>query len=717
MKVRLGLFLIILINLFLTQFCFAQKQYVNMGASVIKVDGQYVLAVSFKNKKGWHTYWKNPGDAGLAISLDITSDNEQMNLKEFPWPTPKRYIEQGNMWAYGYSGSYALFYKLPSSLKNANIGISGKWLVCAEICIPGSKDLELKITDYTGEANPQMSTSQLITSFKMLPRSSQDNSIQFYLTQVEQNKLVLHYIIEDVNLAHIRKDKNLITPYEQAPFSFMHEKLFIDKKKNILYGEMLIDWDGAYEDPEVILPKDGRFLTPYRLQFLLNYSEDGISKIITHEFENFSLIGSKTPLDLISDLEEWLPGNQEKIANKPTKSIWLYILFGFLGGVILNLMPCILPVITLKLFGFIVHSDEPKSAILKHNLAYTFGVLASFMFLAVTVIFLQKSGQNIGWGFQLQSPSFVFIMLLFIFILALNLMGMFEFITPGGKTIGNMEMKKSLAGDVMNGVLATILSTPCSAPFLGTALGFAFTTSAMSIIIIFLSIGIGLSFPFILTAFFPALVKLLPKPGAWMEKLKKFLGLSLLLTVVWLYDVFSSLTDMSISGIYINTALAAIFFVFYLRKNITKNKLVTFLFTLLPIFLLIQVQQLGGFKVARTGSGANQAQSQWKSWTKEKMVAADQIVFVNFTASWCLTCKVNKKVFLDTPEFKKFVKENNILLLEGDWTKRDKHISDFLSSYSIVGVPAYFLKDHTGRIISLGETISLTKLKKHLGQN
>ena len=241
-------------------------------------------------------------------------------------------------------------------------------------------------------------------------------------------------------------------------------------------------------------------------------------------------------------------------------------------------MPCVLPVISLKLFGLIIHSNETKKQILKHNLSYTAGVLASFLILGAAVVILKASGDQIGWGFQLQSPLFVLTMMIILLVMALNMLGLFEFVTPGGKHLGNAEIKKGMGGDFINGVLATILSTPCSAPFLGTALTFAFTTSYLNIFLIFIAVGIGLSFPFLLTGFFPALIKFLPKPGLWMENLKRLLGLSLILTAIWLYDVFFAILSHEALGLYINTLFALIIFAFYFRKHMSKNRLFNAIF-------------------------------------------------------------------------------------------------------------------------------------------
>ena len=225
-------------------------------------------------------------------------------------------------------------------------------------------------------------------------------------------------------------------------------------------------------------------------------------------------------------------------------------------------MPCVFPVISLKLFSLLKQKSMDRASILKHNAIYSSGILFSFLILSLIVFLLKTSGEQIGWGFHLQSATFVAIMIIVLFVLSLNLFGLFEIKTPGGKLIGNIETDQSYKGDFISGILATILSTPCSAPFLGVALTFAFTSPFLYTLIIFLSVGLGLSFPFLLVGVMPVLLKALPKPGAWMEQFKKVLGLSLLLTGLWLFDVFQNIISHFMSSTLLILTLILVFFSF-----------------------------------------------------------------------------------------------------------------------------------------------------------
>jgi thiol:disulfide interchange protein DsbD len=373
-------------------------------------------------------------------------------------------------------------------------------------------------------------------------------------------------------------------------------------------------------------------------------------------------------------------------------------------------MPCVLPVISLKLFGLIRHRDIPRARLISHNLSYTAGVLSTFMAFAGVVSVLKYSGEEIGWGFQLQSPAFILIMMLILFILALNLFGLFEFVTPGGSKLGSAQVDEGLVGDFFGGVLTTVLSTPCSAPFLGTALTFAFTTSNFTIFLMFFAIGSGLAFPFLVTAFFPATLKFLPRPGAWMEKLKYFLGLSLVLTVIWLYDVFVSLVHFDILSWRLNLLFALWFFAFFFAQKIMRHRVAQVVVFAIPLVLTVMAIQ--HLELRPTTQAMVTRETKWVPWTEDKMKTESKPVFVDFTAEWCLTCKVNKKLVLETDGFEELKSKYGFVSMRADWTKRDDNITEFLRMHGAVGVPVYFIyKD--GQLHNLGETVSLSKIEKY----
>lgn len=717
----LKILLLQIVTIFSLSALSAQK-YVKMSATAIEIDNKNIIAVTLDNEKKWHTYWKNPGDAGLPVKIFFTLDNKEIKLIELEWPMPKRYIEQGEILAYGYSGSNTFFFEISKNnyemILEKSLVVKGQWLVCKDICIPGEDETKLVFNSKLPirSSNETMNSKSLTERFRELPKES-DFPKDLDLTLVKGDKpntLALQYSYTNVDLDNFDKDLNLLTPFLKTPFDFKREKLVYDKETNSLFGRIQILWDGEYEEPAMVLPANGVFKKPMAMKFLFHSGGKKDSKVISRQFSSFSLDGYKQ-----HDLFLSSRSLESTVSNEKDKSgLLFYILFAFLGGLILNLMPCVLPVISLKLFGLISHQNESNRRVLKHNLFYSLGVWVTFMALGVVVILLKLSGEQIGWGFQLQSPIFVFIMLLVIFIMSLNLFGLFEFRTPGGKRLGGAKLKDGFTSDFFNGVLATILATPCSAPFLGVALTFAFTTNNFNIFLIFTSIAIGLAFPFILTGIFPKLIAFLPKPGNWMIKLKYFLGLTMLLTFAWLYDVLFALIDSSLYGISLHLFFVTLFFAYFLRRHITKRFVWSFIFFALPLAIFVSLYTNEGFKVSeqiydiKAGSTLD-----WKQWSNENLLISKnnkKWVFIDFTATWCLTCKVNKKLVLETDSFAKLVKSKNMDLLVGDWTKRDEKITKFLRSYDIVGVPAYFLQSPSGKIIHLGETISIQKIEDNI---
>lgn len=716
---------------FLALSAFAQEKRVDMSARAFEHQGKNLLAISLLNEKKWHTYWKNPGDAGLPVKFTFTSGSETLEPKEFEWQPPKKYLEAGDILTYGYEGLNHFFFELSpgeiSKAANQGLEIHGGWLVCKDICIPGEDKLTLRLSqDGSGQAGdkPQVKIEELKSAFESLPTEGPPPAnLEIFLTKVEgEDKLLVQYTLKNVDINKFSKEANLLTPFQASPLDYKREKLYFDEKNSTLYGELAADWDGEYEEPERPLPADGVFKEPLKTKFLFYPYKDSRALVVNKTFEQFSVGGQKAFDEFVKGLIPLnVDGDQAgdtaaKITSTHTLA-WI-LLFAFVGGLILNLMPCVLPVISLKLFGLIVHSNEAKSKILKHNLAYTAGIIATFWTLAAAVLALKASGEQIGWGFQLQSPVFVFIMMAVMFILALNMMGLFEFVTPGGNRLGNVQMKKGFSADFVNGVLATILSTPCSAPFLGTALTFAFTTSDFNIFLTLTFVGIGLASPFILTGIFPKLVSFLPRPGMWMEQLKKVLGLTLLLTFVWLYDILSAQVDYNFAGIYINAIFLMLFFAFYFRKSISKNLPLNIIFFLIPAALTLSMFQSRALEPS-AGIGSEKAGPShglpWQPWSRDAMQELKgEWVFMDFTADWCLTCKVNEKLVLNTDKFSNLVKEKNVKLLLADWTRRDDNITSFLRERGIVGVPAYFIQKPNGEIISLGEVISVDKIDKNL---
>lgn len=698
----------IFLLLLLSSVAFAAEEH----ATVSLQRWENKIVVTIDHEEGWHTYWKNPGDAGIPESFKFLKGTVPVELKAYEWPVPKRYIEAGDILTIGYAGTKHFFFDGEKADLTAQVGM----LICKDLCIPNEARITLgKDQNFASNRSAKpFSADELKKAFENLPAESVvPSNFEYYLTRKkDENLLTLHYSLKGLKKPNLPQELPLLTGFPHAPWGLKREKLFF--KDGTLYGKTEIEWDGEYQEPPVNLPADGNFFRPYELRFLLNAPADNQVKVINLKIKDFS-VATPTLDDFYKTLTP--VENAKPIAVVSTengKSYLEYLLFAFLGGLILNLMPCVLPVISLKLFGLMKHRNYTQRQLFTHNLSYTLGVVSTFMVLALVVAGLKATGEEIGWGFQLQSPAFILVMMLILFIMSLNLFGLFEFVIPGGSRLGRAKTEDGFVGDFFSGALITILSTPCSAPFLGTALTFAFTTSYATIFIMFLFIGLGLAFPFMMTAIFPGALHFFPRPGAWMEKLKYFLGLSLLATVVWLYDVFVSLVDFEKVSWRLNLLFALWFFAFFFMRKISRHRPTQFLVFILPFALTgVALQNL------ELKPTANQAvmkkESDWKPWSEA--ATQDELgktVFMDFTAEWCLTCKVNKKLVLETDAFKQMSKERGLILMRADWTKRDDNITQFLKKHGSVGVPAYFIQRTDGKIISLGETISIGKIESHL---
>jgi thiol:disulfide interchange protein DsbD len=677
--------------------------------SLQRFDNKIVATID--HDKGWHTYWKNPGDSGLPSAFKFSKDGKPLTPKAFEWPAPDRHIEEGDILTIGYVDRQHFFFEnIPGDFK-----IRMEVLICKDVCIPGEADLFIKGNeDFKSSRNiSKYSESDLRKAFEALPLDAPTPpELEYYLTRVkDKNLLTLHYSLKGVKNPKLPHELLFLTPFPRPPFGYKRETLYV--QNDVLYGKTEIEWDGEYQEPAIDLPTNGSFAQPYELKFLYNAPGSHDVNIVTLKIKDFS---NATPsLDEFYKKLQPYDGQGKTAALESTEdqNIFKFLLFAFLGGLILNLMPCVLPVISLKLFGLIKHKDYSQKRLLAHNISYTFGVVSTFLILALIIAGLKATGEEVGWGFQLQSPAFILIMMMVLFVMSLNMFGLFEFNTPFGNKIGGTKTEESFLGDFLGGVLTTILSTPCSAPFLGTALTFAFTTSYLMIFVMFTFIGLGLAFPFMLTAFFPRTLSFLPKPGMWMEKLKYFLGLSLLVTVIWLYDVFVNLVDFDFMSMKLNVLFALWFFAFFFAQKISKNRFLKAFFIVLP--LILTGITIDGLEVKKTVDIAETQGSPFKPWSEEGMAQEKgKFIFVDFTAAWCLTCKVNKKLVIETKGFEELQKKHDLVLMRADWTRRDNNITQFLKRFNIFGVPAYFIQKPDGSVVSLGETITLHKIEKHI---
>jgi thiol:disulfide interchange protein DsbD len=374
------------------------------------------------------------------------------------------------------------------------------------------------------------------------------------------------------------------------------------------------------------------------------------------------------------------------------------LLFAFVGGLILNLMPCVLPVLSLKVLGFVKQAGDDKQRAATHGLAFTAGVLLSFWALLGVLLALRAGGQQIGWGFQLQSPGFVVCLSFLFMLLALNLFGVFE-VGSSLVAAGNLAAgREGLAHSFWNGALATLVATPCTAPFMGSALGYGLSQPALVSFAVFTALALGMAAPYLLLATSPRLLRFVPKPGPWMEGFKQLMGFFLLATAIALVWLFGRQAGPDGMGMLLGGLLFAGLGAWVFGRpsaspagSVLRTALAA---TLVAVGLGVSLTAGGARASAPQAAAAHAEDGNWERWSQarvDELRAQGRPVFVDFTADWCLTCQVNAKVALDTQAVSERFKEYGVVQLKADWTLRDDDITRALASYGRQGVPVYVL--------------------------
>lgn len=628
---------------------------VELAADSVSVSpgGTFRAGVLFKIEPGWHIYWTNPGDSGLAPEIKWQLP-EGWKAGTTRWPYPKKII-QGPLTSYGYEGQVLLMSSFEAAARTedeALIKAEVHWLACKVDCIPGKAELSLNLK--TGEAVLDSSRARLFAE-------TQSNFPVYTQRKIE---------------SYISGEKLRVRIPAAADDGFSEIYFFPQHPDLILHAapQVISIMPGIYE-LEVPLsanyPKDLK-----NLRGVL-FSEDGWR-------------GRGSEKAIWIDVP--IAAAPAAVNSAAPMGLLTAILFAFLGGLILNLMPCVLPVLSLKILSFIKEASENPGALFKHGLFFTAGVLLSFWFLAGLLLTFQAAGKHAGWGFQLQSPVFLAILTLLFFLFALNLLGLFEI---GTSLTGlRQENKKGLAGSFSSGVFAAVVATPCTAPFMGAALGFSLTQPPAVSILVFTALGLGMAAPYLLLCSQPGFLKFIPKPGAWMVRLKQVLALPLLATCVWLLWVLSlQLGNVILKPVLIGLTLAgegAWFLGKYQMSGKIKFRALAFGLLFCGIFLAVHSARVAEPQAAGERAGARLIA--WEKFSEgrlEELLNKKQAVFVDFTAAWCLTCQVNERVALEIPGTAEVFRSGKIAALKADWTSQDPEIAKSLARYGRNSIPLY----------------------------
>lgn len=641
----------------------------------IKLGQTFYLGLNFELEPHWHVYWKNPGASGLPVEISWELP-EGFEAGEIQWPAPER-IELSGLVNYGYEDAVTFIVPIqaPEDLKPDNkllFKADVFWLICKEACVPG--DAELSIELNVGNALVKSSDAPLFEAAR--ERLPQVNAPWTISARVDSEALV--FVVEPLGgqvvpdeLYFYAASEGIVDPSADQILSHTDEKS-VELKMPIAMeqlGQPLESFSG-------ILQSAGE---SWKVEVLVGSS----------------VVKNNSPMTTVGDQEGF-----ESFLLKLGLPGWLVL--AFVGGFILNLMPCVLPVLSLKVFSVMKHTGQSRVQALLHGIAYSLGVIASFLILAGVLIGLRTFGQQVGWGFQLQSPVFVAVLTVFMFLFSLNLMGVFEI---GAGLVGadsSVSKRHDLWGSLGMGTLAAVVGAPCIGPFLAPVSGIALQADAGTALLIFGFMGFGLASPFLLLSVFPGLANYLPKPGAWMESLRQFMGFLLMATVVFFVYVFGELRG---SGEIIRLLIALLITAFaawiYGRWSVpVKPKRTRRIARAVFLFLL-----MGSFVYAIS---ENRAET-WENWSTERVeeaLAEERPVFVDFTASWCLICQANKNTALRTETTKALFEEYDVLALEADWTRRDAGITKELERFGRSGVPLYLFYAPDGQVTVLPQNLT-----------
>ena len=620
---------------------------------------------------GWHTYWQFSGDSGAPPTIEWELP-PGFSAGPTQFPLPVAHLDEGDMLTYIYERQVMFLAEItpPPEFAGDQVALKAKlkWLVCEKTCIPGEGSAELTLPI---SREPKSANSEMFAPWRaLLPKS------------------------------------------EPPPFGVRWE---------MKPQQALLHLDNVEADAKVEF-----FPLPQGTEIIFGHPKTagtGTTRTITVPFEGTSANAAWRGVvarELAGKREGWLiatnapavaspsatpasaPGNgtspDATTAPAPSPQSLLSLLgFAFLGGLILNLMPCVLPVIALKIFGFVHQAGEAPERVFRLGLAFAAGVFAFFLGLAAIVSAFQLAGRGLSWGFQFQNPYILLVLIALVFIFALSLFGVFE-VTLGGDAATRLDAvarRDGAAGAFTQGLFTTLLGTSCTAPFLGPALGFAFAQPPHLVFLVFAVIAAGMALPYVLLTWKPAWMRFLPKPGAWMERLKQFMGFILMAVAVWLLGVLAESHGVAAAtgAIAFLLALGLACWIYGSFRGHAVSWLSIAVIVTAAWFVFIQ-GKVSAAPPASAQSAAQPGGIAWEPFTParlEEALRARQAVFIDFTANWCLNCKYNEKFVIDTEPVRALIAEKKVLMLKADWTNGDPLITEWLKKFNRIGVPVYVI--------------------------
>ncbi|MBC7842036.1 MAG: thioredoxin family protein [Gemmatimonadaceae bacterium] len=666
------------------------------------------VAVRLTLDPGWHTYWINPGDAGLPLTVKWTLP-PGVTAGPLQFPTP-HLAPQPPLMSYGYENEVLVLTELTlpaSAAVGSSLHIEGKadWLACAEVCLPATGPLSLDMPVSAGTPASTTSARTIADTRTRLPTVLAGWNTHAWSTPTGYTLALIrgqgaaptpfvapYFFVDSADVLEHAEAQQVTQAGDTLVLSLPRAK-FGTGIAGTLAGVMLVDID-APTPHGFSVRASTRLAVPAQLKArataLLagSHAAGGVTAVAATAPAALALVDPTADMTLIAAM-----------------------LFAFLGGLILNLMPCVFPVLSVKVLALLEHGGATNAARgRKHGLAFGVGVVLSFWILAGALMVLRAGGESLGWGFQLQSPAVVATLALLMFALGLNLSGVFE-IGLSLTRLGAAGSGGSYRDSLLTGGLAVLVAAPCTAPFMGAALGYALVQPAFIGMLVFTSLAIGLALPFVVLASMPQLLRFLPRPGPWLETLKQLFAFPLYATVVWLLWVYGLQVGVDALAVLLLSMIVLALGAWMWARGVRFDRRSTRLVAAGLMVFAVGVAALGGRTPQAGASGATARYAaagvgNWEPYSAQRVTelrAEGRPIFIDFTAAWCLSCQVNERVALRTDAVRDAFERGNVALLRADWTSRDSSITNVLASFGRSGVPLYVLypagKNSAGTIL------------------
>ena len=654
------------------------------------------VGLQLAHQPEWHTYWKNSGDSGLPTLLEWTLP-AGVTAGEIAWPTPKK-IPVGTLANYGYEGTVLL--PVPLSVApglqatQLDIKLKAAWLVCKKECIPQEGDFLLQI--------PVKSSTALRSSVFAAAFAARPQPLGGAGSQIEVSAKTIRVALSGLPAALHGKTLDFFpetggviepaAPWQQA-------------------------WQGAVWTAQVPLSGQ-RSESPAHMPVVVAFKDAAyrIEAPVKGPWPAVAAAAAVPPA-----LEAALKANAALLGAAPTGSstpplgLIAALLGALLGGMILNLMPCVFPVLAIKMLSFAQVKD--RAARLRTGLAYSAGAILSFLALGALLLGLRAAGEQLGWGFHLQNPAVVAALALLFTVLGLNLAGLFEFGNFLPSRVANLQAKNPTINAFLTGVLATAIASPCTAPFMGASLGYAIGLPAWQALAVFAAIGFGMALPYLAASTVPAVARALPRPGPWMLTFKQLMAFPMFATVAWLVWVLGQQSGIDGAG----ALLALLVLLALVLWSLTlKGRTRTLIATFSIAMGAIAVWAIGQNIVKPLEASAVTATSErWQAWAPgrvEQLTAQGRSVLVDFTAAWCVTCQYNKTTTLSNAGVLADIDAKNVALLRADWTRRDSAVTAALAQLGRSGVPVYVIYKPGRAPVLLSEILSVDEVRAELAK-